>query len=131
MSVLNFKLQLAGPVSPVFTPPLPVQQCHVSDEGVSLVAQVLDSSGSPVNLRMATLMKIITVRPSGVSVESDAEFFTNGLDGKMELVTGVSSPYGTGLDEMGAWAIQAKIKIGGNTQFTESSAFLVYGNLGA
>lgn len=131
MSALSFTLQLAGPITTVFVPPFPSQQCHVSDQGVVLVVQVLDSAGNPVNLRLASEFKIITVRPSGTSIETVASFATNGLDGRMELVTSASSPLGTGLDEFGIWYVQGKVKISGSTQFTAVGAFSVAENLGA
>lgn len=131
MSELNFRLQLAGPTSSLFAPPLPVQRCQVSDEGLSVVVQILDSAGNPVDLRGASSTRVIVVRPSGASVETNSEFYTNGLDGKIVLVTGTSTPYGTGIDEPGIWQIQGRITIDGSTQFTEVSAFSVYSNLGA
>lgn len=131
MSALDFSLQLAGPVSQDFVSPIPTQRCQLTDEGVSIVVQVLDSNGNPVNLRLTTSMVIILVRPSGVSIETKASYFTNGFDGKMAYNTGLSSPLGTGLDEFGAWAVQGKIVLSGNTQFTAVGSFSVDNNLGA
>lgn len=131
MSVMTFTLPLSGPVQTAFTSPIPTQQCQVSDEGVSLVVKVVDSDAEPVNLRLLTSMKIITVRPSGISIETPAVFFTNGLDGRMAIVTSSVLPYGTGLDEFGTWLVQGRIVSSGNLQFTEIGAFYVGKNLGA
>lgn len=131
MSALTFTLQLAGPISPSFAPPRPTQRCQLTDEGVSLIVQVIDSAGNPVNLRLASSKKILLVRPSGVKTEVSASYFTNGLDGQMFFASNQSVPLGTGLDEYGIWSIQAKITISGNTQFTATSAFSVGNNLGA
>lgn len=131
MNLLNFSLQLAGPNQTSFIPVFPSQQCQVNDGGVIVVVQVLDSNSKPVNLRPATSLKIILVRPSGVSIETTATFYTNGFDGKMELTTASAIPYGTGLDEAGIWQIQGRIVTSGNTQFTVIGSFSVNSNLGA
>lgn len=131
MTTLQFSLSLAGPVVTSFSPPLPTQQCQLTDQGVSLVVLVLDSNGNPVNLRNASLLKIITVRPSGVIAENVATFYTNGFDGKMSFASSAQAPIGTGLDQVGEWLIQGKIILGGNTQFTQVGYFSVNNNLGA
>ncbi len=131
MSALNFSLQLAGPIAPKFLPPAPTAQCQVTDMGISIIVQVLDSSGNPVNLRTASSLTIITTRPSGVVTETKASFLTNGFDGNMYFVTSPSSPAGTGLDEVGIWQVQAKIVTSGLTQFTTVGYFQTFGNLGA
>lgn len=130
VNALTFSLQLAGPISGDFAPPVPEQRCQVTDSGISVVVQVLDSAGSPVNLRMATSKSILVERPSGVCVTAPASFFTNGIDGQMYFSTGPESPVGTGLDEFGVWKIQGRIVLGGNLQFTQVGAFSVGSNLG-
>lgn len=131
MSALIFPLQLAGPVSPLFTPVLPTKRCQATDQGLSVVVQVLGSDGNPVNLRLASAFSIITVRPSGVSIETKAVYTTNGLDGQMQYTSAVDAPLGTGIDEVGVWRVQGKIRVSGSTQFTAIGAFSVGGNLGA
>lgn len=131
MSTLLFSLQLAGPVSPSFSPVLPTKRCQVSDQGLQVVVQVLDGDGNPVNLRLASSLVILVVRPSGVGIEVPATHSTNGLDGQMQFTTGVNSPLGTGVDEVGIWQVQGKIKVDGDTQFTSVGAFSAGGNLGA
>lgn len=131
MNSLVFQLKLAGPVSTSFVPASPIQQCQATDQGIPLVIQVLDGSSNPVNLRLASSMEILVVRPSGVRISSVASFFTNGIDGQMAIVSNASVPGGTGLDEPGTWQIQGKVKISGNTQFTLVGSFLIYSNLGA
>ena len=131
MNSLMFSLSLAGPISPNFIPPYPTQQCQATDEGIQIVVEVLDGAGNPVNLRLASSMTILLVRPSGAGIETPASFFTNGLDGNMAFETGISSPLGTGLDEVGQWLLQGKIIVSGNTQFTAVGSFQVNANLGA
>lgn len=130
MSLIQFQLQIAGPISTSFVPPFPVQQCHIDDQGVSVIVQVLDSLGSPVNLRQVQSKSIILVRPSGVSVEVPAAFLTNGFDGDMYFITSQTIPPGTGLDEEGIWLIQGKIVVDGDTQYTAIGSFQVNSNLG-
>lgn len=131
MSTINFVLQLAGPITQTFSPSFPSQRAQVSDQGVSLVIQVMDSAGNPVNLRLASDIKMILVRPSGVSVEMTASLYTNGFNGQMSISTSAAAPYGTGLDEPGLWLVQGRITTSGNTQFTTVGAFAVDINLGA
>ena len=129
MNSILFSLKLAGPVDVDFAPPLPTQRVQNTDQGISLIVQVLDGSGVPVNLRGATAQGIVLVRPSGVGVDVKAAFYTTGIDGKMSFVTGAASPLGTGLDEVGTWLVQGHVTIAGHTQFTEVSAFIVNANL--
>lgn len=131
MSVLNFVLSLAGPLSTVFGLVRPSQQTQAYDDGVSIVVQVTDSNGVPVNLRPATKLKMLVTRPSGVAVELAAVFYTNGFDGKMSITTSDINPTGTGLDEFGTWQVQGKLTLDGATQYTAVGAFLVNPNLGA
>lgn len=130
MSVLQFALQTAGPNSPDFAPPYPTQRCQVSDGGVDIVVQVLDGAGNPVNLRLATGLAILVVRPSGLSQSVPAAFFTNGLDGQMYFATGPTTPFGAGLNENGVWSIQGRIMLNGNRIFTSIGYFSVKANLG-
>jgi len=127
---LDFSLQLAGQLPQDFAPPVPTQGCQVNDQDVSIVVQVVDADGSPVNLRPASAKRILLQRPSGVSVSVDAAFFTNGLDGKMYVVSDPETPLGTGLDEVGTWLVQGFLTIGGSPRHTEVSAFLVLSNIG-
>lgn len=131
MSVLQFTLQTAGPNSPDFTPPYPTQRCQVSDGGVDIVVQALDGAGNPVNLRLATGLTILVVRPSGLSQSVPAAFFTNGLDGQMYFATGPTTPFGAGLNENGIWQVQGKFTLSGNKQYTSIGRFTVHENLGA
>jgi hypothetical protein len=131
MSQLLFPLQLAGPISPDFLPTNPAQKCHEFDQGVGVVVQVLDSSGSPVGLRTATARTIFLLKPSGDRVTVPAQLFTNGYDGKMSFSTGVSLPLGAGLDQTGLWYLQGRITLSGNKQYTDWGCFLVASNLGA
>lgn len=130
MNAMFFQLSLPGPISPSFAPIFPSQQCQETDQGVTLVAQVLDSAGNPVNLRPATGLRILVVRPSGVKAVVPASLYTNGFDGQMSFVTGAGTPYGTGLDEAGTWQIQGRLTLSGNTVFTTVGAFAVLPNLG-
>ena len=129
---MDFALQLAGPVPTTFLPPYPTQQCQAAVQGVSIVIQVLDTNGNPVSLRAVTGMKLVTVRPNGVIVENPAAFYTNGLDGKMSIVSSASVPAGTGLDQAGIWYTQGRyVDSDGHTQFTTVGSFSVIANLGA
>lgn len=131
MNLLEFSLVISGQISPSFRPVLPTQQCQQSSQGITVVVQVLDSDSNPVNLRLATSLRIITVRPSGVTLESAASLYTNGLDGKMAYTTSTTVPPGTGLDEVGTWLVQGKLTLSGDVQYTSTGAFSILQNLGA
>lgn len=131
MNTLTFALPLAGPISPLFSQARPSQRCQSTDQGVTVVVQVLDSSGDPVNIRAASARHILTMRPSGIAMPVPAALYTNGLDGKMSFDSAAVVPYGTGLSEVGVWQVQGKVVIGGNTQYTSIGAFQVNANLGA
>jgi hypothetical protein len=131
VTTMNFALSLAGPVSPNFSPVLPVQQCQDYVQGTGVVVQVLDNNGDPINLRSATLLEILLVKPSGTRIVAPATFFTNGLDGQMFFSTSLTVPANTGIDQVGTWSIQGKIILAGATQFTSVGFFEVFSNLGA
>lgn len=130
VTLMNFVLSLAGPVSPNFAPVLPVQQCQDYVRGTGVVVQVVDNNGNPVNLRSATVLEILLVKPSGTRVVVPATFFTNGMDGQIFFTTGLTSPPNTGLDQVGTWAIQGKVVIAGALQYTSVGFFEVFSNLG-
>lgn len=130
LTLMNFALSLAGPVSPNFLPVFPVQQCQDYVQGAGVVVQILDNDGNPVNLRSATLLEILLVKPSGTRVAVPATFFTNGLDGQMFFTTSLTVPANTGVDQVGTWSVQGKVVIAGSTQFTSVSYFEVFSNLG-
>lgn len=130
MNSLNFQLYLSGPTSTEFAAPAPSQQCQVSDGGVDIIVQVLDGVGNPVNLRLATGIKILTVSPSGISTATGAGFLTNGFDGQVVIATGLETPFGAGLNEHGIWSIQCKFSLSDNIQYTTIGVFQVNPNLG-
>lgn len=131
MNVLIFTLPLAGPVNTSFLPPLPTQQCQATDGGVDVVVKAVDSVGNAVNLRNATRLTIITRSPGGTVIETPATYFTNGFDGQMVFATGTGTPFGAGLNETGIWAVQGKMFIDSQVQFTTVGLFFVGINLGA
>lgn len=131
MNAMLFQLSLPGPIAQDFVPPLPSQQCQATDQGVSIVVQVIDTNGNPVNMRVASPLRIIVVRPSGNIAEVPANLYTNGLDGQIFFETGATTPYGAGLNEAGTWQVQGKFTISGETIFTTIGAFMVLANLGA
>lgn len=130
MNAMFFQLSLPSQTSPDFSPALPSQQCQATDQGVSIVVQVLDSSGKPVNLRPATGLRILVVRPGGAKASVPAALYGSGFDGQMAFSTGDGTPFGTGLDEPGTWLVQGKLTLAGSTVFTTVGAFAVLQNLG-
>lgn len=130
MNEISFVLPIAGAITSAFTAVRPSQKCQANDQGVTVVIQVVDSAGNPVNLRTATLKSILTLRPSGSAMPVAAGLYTNGFDGKMSFSSDDIVPYGNGLSEVGTWQVQGKITIAGDTVFTTVGAFSVGQNIG-
>ncbi len=127
---MNFVLSLAGPISPNFVPVNALQQCQEFVQGTGVVVQVVDNNGNPVNLRSASGLSILLVKPSGTRVVVPATFFTNGLDGQMTFTTSLTVPANVGLDQVGVWSVQGRVVISGALQFTTVGYFAVASNLG-
>lgn len=101
-----------------------VNEIHLNDVGTRLGVTVKEG-GSVVDISGATATKQIKLyKPSGTTVTKDADFTTDGTDGKMEYVTVADD-----LDEVGVWRIQGYLSFDGWTGHTDISEFEVFENL--
>ena len=92
--------------------------------GVTVEYVVLDTAGVALDISGATSKKLIFRKPNGVVVSKDAEYVTDGTDGKLQYscVVGDLSPYGR-------WECQAYIVRSGLDGRTERAEFSVLKNL--
>lgn len=72
--------------------------------GVTVELTVVDTAGTAVDISGATTKKLFFEKPNGDVVNKDADYVTDGVNGKIKYVTvaGDLSPYG-------AWKCQAYI----------------------
>ena len=126
MSDLNFKLQLAGPRTTTFTPIAPVQAIRVMDQGIRMIAEIVDGDGAAVNIRTATIKTMRLMLPDGTTDDVMGTLFTNGADGKMYFVSSAIVPP---FNQIGKWLLQARVVIGGISQSTKTIAFVVEPNI--
>jgi len=83
-------------------------------------------NGVVVNISTATVKRITASRPDGTEAwTKDAEFETDGTDGKIYILTTSESD----LDTHGTWRYQAYIEMGGYKGKTLPETFEVYENL--
>ena len=72
--------------------------------GALIVVTVVDKNGVPINLAGATTKKFILRQPNKKVIEKDAEYFTDGSDGKLKYTTVEGD-----LKPDGVWRVQAYI----------------------
>lgn len=72
--------------------------------GALIVVTVVDGNGAAINLSGSTTKKLIFRKPNKKIVEKDADYFTDGSDGKLKYTT-VSGD----LKPDGVWRVQAYI----------------------
>lgn len=95
-----------------------------STVGVMVEYVVLDTDGDPLDISGATTKKLIFRKPNGIVVTKDADYVTDGADGKLQYscILGDLSPYGR-------WECQAYIVRSGLDGRTERAEFSVLKNL--
>ena len=128
MTDLNFKSQLAGPRAVGFVPPAPVKALRAMDEGVRVIAEIVDGDGLAVDVRAATTKLMKLMKPDGTTQDIGGLLFSNGADGKVYFVSSASVPP---FSQTGEWKLQVKIIIGGVAQSTKWVSFVVEPNIDA
>lgn len=101
---------------------MPRQEIHVDDVGTTFICTI-EEDGVVIDLSAATEKKIYMKSPSETKT-FDAEFTTDGTDGKIQYVA-VSGD----LDEAGEWQIQASANLSGAVFHSSIEKFEVYNNL--
>ena len=92
--------------------------------GVLIEYTVLDVDGDALDISGATTKKLIFKKPNGVVVSKDADYVSDGADGKLQYssILGDLTPYGK-------WEVQAYIVRSGLDGRTEVETFEVRRNL--
>jgi hypothetical protein len=95
-----------------------------STAGVLIEFVVLDDAGAPLDISGASTKKLYFRKPNGITISKDAEYTTNGADGKLQFSTTANdlSPYGL-------WQVQAYLIKSGLDGRTETATFNVLKNL--
>jgi hypothetical protein len=92
--------------------------------GVVIEYTVLDDEGVALDISGATTKKLYFKKPNGVVISKDAEYVSDGSDGKLQFSTtaGDLSPYGK-------WSCQAYLVKSGLDGRTAKAEFSVLKNL--
>ena len=99
------------------------EEIHLYDIG-TVFEVTLQEDDVDLDISAATLATIIFVKPDGEVVAQEAEFTTDGTDGKIQYTTIADD-----LDQTGKWRIQARVALPTGTWSSSRSSFKVYPNL--
>ena len=97
---------------------------HVGEIGKGFVVTILDSTGSPVNLSIATALTFSFLTPSGKVLSVTPRLTTNGVDGSLTYTTVAGD-----LSEEGVWRLQATVTLASATLHSDITTFSVLPNL--
>lgn len=103
---------------------MPKQQIRVGDVGTQLELEVLEDSVA-VDISGATTQDITLRRPDGTSVTQAGTFTTDGIDGKIHILTQAGD-----LSMEGTYMIQAHIALTTWDGYSSIGEFEVHENLG-
>lgn len=100
-----------------------VNKVHQDSIGTIIELTVMDSSSNSADdIASATVTKFVMLKPKSREVlEVDAEFSSNGTDGKLKYTTVEGD-----LDESGIWKIQVYIESPQWIGYTDQETFIVY-----
>lgn len=98
---------------------------HNGDIGTIFRITITDESGEIVDIHTAAVKRIHFQSPSGVKIQRDTEFLTDGYDGKMQYVTVEND-----INERGVWSVQGYVETTLGKFYTEKLRFNVYESLG-
>lgn len=101
-------------------------EIHVGDVGTVLVVTITGVDGAAINLSAATSKKLKLDPPGAEPLLRDAEFVTDGLDGKIRY-TSVDGDFAIA----GRWRLQAQLVLPGWSFHTSQATFRVEPNLGS
>lgn len=102
------------------------QEIHLGDIGTAFRITLKDDD-VPVDVSSAVAVGAKTItfkKKSGVVVEKEAVFFTDGTDGIIQYLTIAED-----LDELGTWEIQAQVTLTSGQWRSNTDKFRVYENL--
>lgn len=98
---------------------------HVGDVGTIFRVTVVETDGvTAIPVDTATEKKIYFQKSDGTRVVQDAEFVTDGSDGKIQYVSQTGD-----VDISGTWLMQGYVEIAEGKFFSEAVRFLVHDTL--
>jgi len=103
----------------------PSQPIHKADAGFTLITTI-KSDGTAVDISTASSKVYRFEKPDGTTADVDADFNTDGSDGKLKYVSLIGT-----YDQNGDWYIQGVITLATKVQYTEKKEFTVFRNLAA
>jgi hypothetical protein len=102
-----------------------IEELHVADSGAAIKATIKENNVAVDISTALTTKRIIFKKPnSGIKLEKDATFFTDGTDGILQYLveSGV-------LDEAGTWRIQGFVVLDNGDFYSDIKTFKVHPNL--
>lgn len=98
---------------------------HVGDVGTAFQITIVQPDGvTAIPVDSATEKKIYFQKSDGSRVVQDAEFVTDGSDGKIQYVSEIGD-----VDISGTWLMQGYVEITEGKFFSEAVRFLVHDTL--
>jgi len=99
---------------------------HKGDIGTKFIIEVVDEDGKVLNIADADPMAILFKKHDRSVISKEAEFLTDGTDGKMMYVAVDGF-----LDQVGDWSMQGKVTLAdpAGTWFSTVKDFLVHDSL--
>jgi hypothetical protein len=88
------------------------------------VYTIIDGVKTIVNVSSATTMEFIFTKPDGTKMTKDADFSSDGSDGKLRYVTVADD-----LDGVGDWKLQVYVILSSGEWHSDISHFRVHDNL--
>jgi hypothetical protein len=100
-------------------------EIHVGDVGLAFQIDVVDETGTIVDISSATLMEIRFALPDGSVVVQTASLVTDGKDGQMHYVT-----LDGDLSQSGNWKMQGYVELNPSQKlYTDITKFKVFANI--
>jgi len=98
-------------------------EIHLNDIGTRFEVTILNE-GAAYDISGASTKQILFKKSNGNTFAKDADFVTDGTDGKIDYFSVDGD-----LDLVGVWCIQAKVIIGAGTWKSDIEEFEVFKNI--
>jgi hypothetical protein len=98
---------------------------HNGDVGTIIRLTITeDDDTTAINVSGATVKTFYFLKPDGKKESVDAEFYSDGTDGKLKYTTIAGD-----IDTVGRWQVQAYVEIGLAKYYSAKTTFVVQSNL--
>jgi len=98
---------------------------HNGDVGTIIRLTITeDDDTTAIDVSGASVKTFYFLKPDGTKENVDAEFDSDGTDGKLKYTTIASD-----IDTTGSWQIQAYVEIGAAKYYSTKTGFIVQSNL--